>query len=192
MSSLPGFDLDLLICAAPAHDLAQQGGRGAKLALYAIGRLAPGELGALGAKLAGELPGQLPRWTRDIGRSRVVAATGTAMPGDGVALLLEVRGVGMVDHAIAVYIDQRRRGIAKHLGLVYGAAQRPNDADNDGFCQQPLDVQDACRLVLEAIAVSDGWPTAPVGDGFATLRMLALARATSAMTISAAANHAMN
>jgi hypothetical protein len=142
----------------------------------------PGPLGTLAAGLAERSSEGLAHWTREIGRSQVVAATGEASPGDGIALLLEVRGVGMVDHAIAVFISERDGGCAKHLGLLYDRGRWPGDVDA-AFAGTPWDVADACERVLAAIAVTDAWLEAPLGDGFPQLRTLVLARAVSTPTL---------
>ena len=176
---LEGFDLDLILAAGLVQELAGHGGRGGRLVLHAIGRLAPGGLGALAADLARETEDELPEWADEIGRSRVTSAVGATSPGDGVSLVLEVAGAGMIDHAVAIFIDERRGGIAKHLGLIYGERDRPSGLVPE-LGGGPVDVRDAAGQVLEAIAITDGRPAAPVGERFAELRTLALARAASA------------
>jgi hypothetical protein len=179
---LEGFDQDLILGAALAEDLSEHGGRGGRLVLHAIGRLARGGLGALGAELARQANDELPVWSDDIGRSKVTGAVCASVPGDGDALLLEVAGAGMVDHCVAIFIDERREGIAKHLGLIYGKDQRPQDSESE-LGGEALDVPDACQRVLDAISVTDNRPDAPVGETFAQLRTIAIARAASAMPI---------
>jgi hypothetical protein len=165
---------------ALAEGLARHGGRGGRLVLHAIGRLAVGGLGALGAKLARQLEDELPAWSDDIGRSKVTAAMCATAPGDGTSILFEVAGAGMVDHGVAVFVDVRRGGIAKHLGLVLGADQRPDDCASD-LGGAPTDVRDAARMVLDAIAITDSRPDAPVGETYAQLRTMVIARAASAL-----------
>jgi hypothetical protein len=177
---LEGFDQDLILGAALARDLAEHGGRGGRLVLHAIGRLARGGLGALGAELAGQVHDELPAWGNDIGRSKATSAVCASVAGDGAAILLEVAGAGMVDHGVAIFIDERRGGIAKHLGLVYGKGQRPQDPESE-LGGEAIDVRNACRQVLAAISVTDNQPDAPVGETFAQLRTIAIARAASAL-----------
>jgi hypothetical protein len=177
---LEGFDQDLILGAALAQDLAEHGGRGGRLVLHAIGRLARGGLGALGAELARQVDEELPVWGNDIGRSKATSAVCASVAGDGVAILLEVAGAGMVDHSVAIFIDDRRGGIAKHLGLVRGKGQRPRDAESE-LGGEPIDVRNAGRRVLTAISVTDNQPDAPVGETFAQLRTIAIARAASAL-----------
>ena len=177
---LEGFDQDLVLGAALAQDLAANGGRGSRLVLQTIGRLARGGLGALAADLAREMDDELPAWAADLGRSRATSAVCASAPGDGVSIVLEVAGAGMVDHAIALFIDERRGGIAKHLGLIYGEADRPGGLVSE-LGGGPADIRDAARQVLDAIRITDGRPDAPVGETFATLRMIAIARAASAL-----------
>ena len=177
---LEGFDQDLVLGAALAQDLVEHGGRGGRLVLHAIGRLAGGGLGALGAELARQLEDELPGWADEIGRSTVTSAVCAVAPGDGVSIVLEVAGVGMVDHGVAVFIDLRRDGIAKHAGLVLGKDLRPQDLERD-LGGGPIDVRDAAQQVLDAVSVTDRRPGAPVGETFAQLRTLVIARASSAL-----------
>jgi hypothetical protein len=177
---LEGFDQDLILGAALAQDLAEHRGRGGRLVLHAIGRLAVDGLGALGAELARLVDEELPVWANDIGRSKVTSALCASVPGDGVAILLEVAGVGMVDHGVAIFIDERQAGIAKHLGLVLGKDQTPPDFENE-LGGVPIDIRDAAQRVLDAISVTDSQPDAPVGETFAQLRTIAIARAASAL-----------
>jgi hypothetical protein len=177
---LDGLDPDLILGAALATDLAEHGGRGSRLVLHAIGRLARGGLGALGAELARQSHDELPVWSDDIGRSRVTSAVCASVPADGDAVLLEVAGAGMVDHGVVIFIDERRQGIAKHLGLVYGKDERPRDFASE-LGGEALDVRDACQRVLDAISVTDNRSDAPVGETFAPLRTIAIARAASGL-----------
>lgn len=174
---LDGVEGELVLGAPMAEGLRAQGGRGAKLALHAIGRLAPGGLGLLCAELAGSLSTPLPAWAGEVGRSRAITAAGVEHPGDGQVVLLEVRGAGIGDHAIGLFIDERLGGIAKQIGLLYGEAERGDDP----FMQQlePIDLFDACERICDAIELTDMWPEAPVGERFSQLRALALARACS-------------
>ncbi len=181
---IEGVEPDLVLVGAIVDDLAEHGGAGARLVLHAIARLAGGELGARCVELANSVSAPLPAWAADIGRSAVTSAQGTFAPGDGTAFVLEVRGAGMVDHAHAVFIDERHGGAAKQLGLLYGRAQRSAEVDGD-LGASPTDVRDACRRTLEAIAITDGRPAAPVGETFSTLRTIALARARSGLPAAA-------
>ncbi len=174
---LEGVEPDVVLYDRLVQDLAEHSGSGARLVVRGVGRLLGGGMGIrCDALLDGDAVAP-PQWAAEIGRSRVIAASVQRSPGAGEAILLEVRGAGMVDHAVAVFIDERLGGIAKHLGLVQPEAQRP--ADLARLSTRSTDPRAACARVREAIVRTDAQPGAPVGERFAELRAIAVARVRS-------------
>lgn len=163
-------------------DIAHVGGRGARIMLKAISRIEQGDLGVEASQLASNIRVRPdPEWLTSLGCSEVISARAVATPGEAEGIVLEARAPGIRPHAVAVMIDDRLGGIAKFISLISADANLggfdPSGLGSDGFDLRPVDAVDACRRVRAAIELTDADLHAPVDDGFAELRALALARA---------------
>ena len=174
---LVGVEPDVILYGRLAQDLAERPSRGARLVTAGIGRLLGGGMAILCDTLLEGDADPLPAWVSQIGASRVIAASSEISPGGGEAIVLEVRGAGMIDHGVAAFIDERLGGIAKHLGLIQPEAQRP--ADLASLSTRSADPHAACARLREAIVRTDAQPGAPLGESFAEFRAIAVARARS-------------
>jgi hypothetical protein len=176
-------DWALVLGGPLVEDIATHGGRGAKLILSAIERIDPGGLGLLSGELSDRAPEDLlPDWARGIGSATVVQATSVRSGPDEVAMFLESGGAGHEAHTFAAFVDYRLGGIAKHLGLVPPIKSLDYEMFRSGgsaVAPRALDPVDACERLHEAITRTDAIFGPPVGENFAGLRALALARAGS-------------
>jgi hypothetical protein len=158
------------------------GGAAAKTALVAVGRLDRGGLGRLAIQLAATLDDPIPEWITEVGSAPIVQALSDHSPGDGEAFLLQARPLQGASHMLAVFVDARLDGIAKHLALTRvldptgPAALRPGSAEAGSLGFRPVDPPVACRQVRRAIELTDATRHPEVGDGFARYRALAIAR----------------
>jgi hypothetical protein len=181
--SWDGVDWALVLGEPIVKDIAAHGGRGAKMILSALERVESGGLGVLAGELSGRLPEDLlPDWAGEIGSARVVRATSACSVLDEQVMFLEARGDGHDAHSIAVFIDARLGGIAKHLGLVQALEHlegEPIGSGSSAVVPRPLDPSLACERLRDAIMRTDASYGPPVGEKFADLRALALARAHS-------------
>jgi hypothetical protein len=181
--SSDGGDWALVRGGPIVKDIAAHGGRGAKLILSAVQRVDPDGLGVLCGELADRLPGDLlPDWAGQIGSASVVRATSARSPLDEEVMFLEAGGDGHEAHSIAVFIDHRLGGLAKHLGLIQAIEKFDGDVFGSGssaVVPMPLNPIIACQRLRGAIMRTDASYGPPVGEKFADLRALALSRAHS-------------
>jgi hypothetical protein len=182
-SSWDEVDWALVLGGPIVEDIAAHGGRGAKLILSAIERIDPGGLGPLCGELSDRMREDLlPDWACEIGSATVVQATSVGSGLGEVTMFLESRGAGHEPHTIAVFVDHRRGGIAKHLGLLQPIESLDYQMLRSGSsaaASKPLDPVLACERLHDAITRTDATVGPPVGEDFAGLRALALARAGS-------------
>jgi hypothetical protein len=156
-------------------------GAPARVALAALGRLDRGGLGRVASGLAGTIDAQIPPWITEVGAASIVRAFADRSPGDGEAFLLESEPVQGTAHMLAVFVDSRLGGIAKHLGLTRVLDQPDFEREawiargrTSGF--RPVDPDLACLRVREAIEFTDAAPDSAVGESFAAHRALTIAR----------------
>lgn len=180
----PPLELErAFVLGAPvAEQLARSRVRGARLVLQAIAFVDRGALGARCAQLADGLRGEaLPTWARRRRPVRVSRALSAGVPGDGEVVFLGARGGGRRSHTLAVYVDERQDGVAKHIHVLdsldvwaeqvlgpHGALGAP------GVERAPAVV---AERIVEAIRRTDAAPDAIVDHSVGVLRALALSRA---------------
>lgn len=158
----------------------------ARTALRALDALERGPLGKQAYRLAiGLTTCTCPEWVRLVGHADAVQAV-SAHSSDGDVMFIEFhRGTDDV-HTVATYIDHHLGGAAKQLMLVQAIdtmlEKEPEVGGEFSFVEQlrPLDPVEACRRLCTAIEVTDGILEPPVGEGYASLRAVALTRALSA------------
>jgi hypothetical protein len=168
--------------ASLVQSIAVTGGAGARIVLETIRRLDRGALGALAGIRADALPcAPAPGWIEAVGTARVTGARAASLRGDGEGIFLLVLGDLVPRHTIAVYIDERTGGIAKHLRLLTPNAfsdAGPWDEFGDDVKLTSVDAVLACGRARAAIERTDALMLAPVGGRYAEFRMLVLARLT--------------
>jgi hypothetical protein len=157
--------------------LAEVGTASAKTTLAAIGQLDRGLLGHCARRLAAALDGSTPRWLEEMGMARIRRAFSECRPRDGEALLLEAHPPSGEPHMLAVFVDARMGGIAKHLDLVR-AMDPAGSAGSDfgGLRFVEVDPELACQRVRTAIDVADAACDLTAKERFVYYRALALAR----------------
>jgi hypothetical protein len=180
----PPLELErAFVLGAPvAEQLARSRVRGARLVLQAIAFVDRGALGARCAQLADGLRGEaLPAWARRRRPVRVSRAVSVGVPGDGAVLFLGARGGGRRPHTLAVYVDERQGGVAKHIHVLESLGVWADEVlGPHGALGAPgveLTPADAAERVVEAIRRADENPDAQVDESAIALRALALARA---------------
>jgi hypothetical protein len=157
--------------------LAELGTASAKTTLAAVGQLDRELLGHCARRLAAALDGSTPGWLEELGMARIERAFSDCRPRDGEALLLEVHPPSGEPHMLAVFVDARRGGIAKHLDLV--RAMDPagsDDPDFGGLRFVEVDAELACQRVRAAIDRADAACGFAPNERFVYYRALALAR----------------
>ena len=165
-----------------AEQLARSGVRGARLALHAIATVDRGALGLRCAQLAGDLTAQsLPAWARRRARARAWRAVAARVPGDGEVVCLGARGGGCPSHTLAVFVDERQGGVAKHIHVLDALEVWADEVLGPrralGAPGVELTLAGAAQRIVEAIRRTDEDPDAFVDESVAALRALALARA---------------
>jgi hypothetical protein len=180
----PPLELDrAFVLGGPfAEQIARSGAPGARLTLQAIAWVDRGGLGARCAQLADGLGDQvLPVWARDRGPVAVRRALRAGRDGEGEILCLAAEGGGRIAHTLAVFVDARQRGVAKHIHVLDAlegwAEEALGEGGTLGTVGVELPVPTAGERVIEAIARTEANPDAIVSESFADLRALALARA---------------
>lgn len=177
-----GLDPMFFLARPILDSFAEVGGDGAKAALAAVAQIDGGRLGSLARELADSLDdATTPDWIAQVGTATIVRAFSDRARGDGEALLLEADGVGESAHMVAVFIDAKLGGMAKHLSLT-----RPLDPlnlagesiDDGSLMFKKVDPVLACRRVRAAIKRTDDGLGMLADDGFAYYRALAIARTT--------------
>ena len=166
------------------------GGAPARTALAAVGRLDRGGLGRTASRLAQTIDASIPSWIAEVGAASVVRAFTNHSPGDGEGFFLESEPVHGTAHMLAVFVDSRLGGIAKHLGVtrILGESDFAGEvgtAGGDPLRFTPVDPHLACMRVREAIELTDAAPGAVIGEGFADHRALAIARVDHAGPLAA-------
>ena len=97
-------------------------------------------------------------------------------------VFLEVRRNREDSHTLAVYIDYRANGIAKHLRLLrpissVEEALRDGEVESHAARIRPVEPALACARIRAAIESTDTARDPDLGEGFADLRALAIMRA---------------
>ena len=112
--------------------------------------------------------------------ARIERAFCDRRPRDGEALLLEAHPPSGEPHGLAVFIDARMGGIAKHLALVRAidpaGLSGSDDSDYGGLEFVEVDPELACDRVCTAIDRADAARGLTPNEGFVYYRALALAR----------------
>jgi hypothetical protein len=165
-----------------AEQLARSGVDGARLVLQAIACVDRGALGARCAQLADAMGGEpLPDWARRRRRVRVSRAVAAGIRGDGEVVCLGVRGGGRPAHTLAVFVDERQGGVAKHIHLLDSLEDWAEDIlGPHGALGAPgieLAPTAAADRVRASIRRTDENPDAVVEESVCTLRALAIASA---------------
>jgi hypothetical protein len=178
------FDRTFALGVPMMEQIARYGGPGARLTLHAVASVERGGLGVRCSQLADELKRQrLPRWARNLGRMTLSGALIATVPKDGEVIFLQASGGGRVTHTVSVFVDLRQDGIAKHIALVQPIAVWADEAlgpDGElGAEGVPVTPAHASRRIVEAIRRTDECADPILGETFAELRALALARAGS-------------
>ena len=176
------LERSFVLGAPVAEQLARSGVPGARLVLQAIATVDHGALGARCVQLADELRGEpLPAWARRRRRVRVWRAVAAGVRGDGEVVCLGARGGGRTAHTIAVFVDERQGGVAKHIHVLDSLEVWADDVLGPGGALgapgTELTPSDAAERVVAAIRRTDENPEAFVDESAVTLRALALARA---------------
>jgi hypothetical protein len=148
--------------------------RNAKLALLTLGRLDRGMLGLRANDLADGLKWTVPTRVKEVGTARLVDAFIASSAGDGDAVLFRSDGEGPLGHMLAVFIDARLNGIAKHLALVRPDAMAEMTDDSLKF--HPADLHTMRLKVAQAIEQTDAAANPPVSESFSRYRAIAIAR----------------
>jgi hypothetical protein len=157
------------------------GGAPARMALAALGRLDRGGLGRAASRLAGTIDAHIPPWIAEVGAASVVRAFADRSPGEGEAFLIESEPVQGTAHMLAVFVDSRLGGIARHLGLTRVLDQpdferQAGTASGRTLGFRPVDPDLACFRVREGIEFTDAAPDSAIGESFAAHRALTIAR----------------
>jgi hypothetical protein len=178
----PGFALGAAIVEA----IGDVGGLGAKMALLAISKMADPPLSYHAAEWAEHsVAGSVPAWIDHVGSARPCRALSVCSPSDGEVIFLEAEQPAFGLHTVVVYIDYRLEGIAKHVGLILPLDQIDTemmaDPAVDGLHTEARAVEPvfACGRILTALELTDEHPHLPVGETFADLRAIAVARASA-------------
>jgi hypothetical protein len=176
------LELAFVLGAPVAEQLARSRVRGARLVLQAIAFVDRGALGARCAQLADGLHGEaLPAWARRRRPVRVSRAVSARVAEDGEVLFLGARGGGRRAHTLAVYVDERQGGVAKHIhvldSLDVWAKEVLGPHGALGAPGVELVPAVAAERIVEAIGRTDAEPQAIVEDSVGVLRALALSRA---------------
>jgi hypothetical protein len=166
-----------------ADELARAGEPGAMMALLALDGIDHGPIGERAWELALSVADySLPSWIPWVGHADITRAMAASSP-DGDMVLIEAWRPDE-SHTIAVYIDHRLGGIAKHLGVIRPIdylLEHDWDSDEDESFMRQMRVVDpawACRRIRAASELTDTTPDPPVAERFAELRALALSRAS--------------
>jgi hypothetical protein len=157
--------------------LAELGTASAKTTLAAVGQLDRELLGHCARRLAAALDGSTPGWLEELGMATIERAFSDCRPRDGEALLLEAHPPSGEPHMLAVFVDARMGGIAKHLHLV--RAMDPAGSDDPDFGGSrfvEVDPELACQRVRTAIDRADAACGLAANESFVYYRALALAR----------------
>jgi hypothetical protein len=180
----PPLELErAFVLGAPvAEQLARSGVGGARLVLQAIASVDRGALGARCGQLADGLGDEpLPAWARRRRGVRVWRAVAAGIRGDGEVVCLGARGGGRPPHTLAVFVDERQGGVAKHIHLLdsleVGAEDVLGPRGALGAPGVELAPATAAERVVDAIRHTDENPDAIVDESVGALRALALARA---------------
>ena len=160
--------------------LAELGTASAKTTLAAVGQLDRGLLGHCARRLAAALDGSTPGWLEEMGMARIEHAFSDCRPRDGEALLLEAHPPAGEPHMLAVFVDARMGGIAKHLDLVRAmdpaGSAGSDEPDFGGLRFVEVDPELACERVRTAIDRADAAYGLAAKERFVYYRALALAR----------------
>jgi hypothetical protein len=181
----PPLDLErAFVLGAPvAEQLARSAVAGARLVLQAIASVDRGALGARCGQLAdGLLDEPLPAWARRCRRRvRVSRAVSAGIPGDGEVVCLGARGGGRPPHTLAVFVDERQRGVAKHIHVLDSLEVWAKEVLGPGGALGAPGVEltppAAAERIVEALRRTDEEPDAIIDDSVGALRALALSRA---------------
>lgn len=173
----PGFALGAAIIEA----IADVGGRGAKLALLALDALDDHYLSEHAASWAAEIEDvPIPDWFAKVGKANVIRSFVVYSPCEAEAIFIEADQPSFGLHSICVYVDNRWKGSAKHIELIQEldstAANIAAGISGAGGVI-PVEPELACQRILWGIWETDSWPGFDVGENYADLRALTLARA---------------
>jgi hypothetical protein len=168
--------------------LARIGGQSALAALVAIAEVAETELGPMARAAADKLRAggvAPPAWGNAIEEAEVLATAvmREEIFDDGITVFVEARHDDGPAHAIGVYVDHNLGGMAKDILLadsiaaVEDVVSRNRDEERDRIVLEPISPQEASVRIHEAMELTDMTLEAPVSDGYAGLRALALLRA---------------
>jgi hypothetical protein len=164
------------------ESFADVGGDGAKTVLTAVAQIDGGPLGSLARELADALThATTPDWVGQVGTATIVRAFSDRVRGDGEALFLETDRVGESAHMVAVFIDARLGGMAKHLSLTrpFDPLNLPGESvDGGSFRFKEVNPALACKRVRVAIKRTDEGLSMLASERFAYYRALAIARIT--------------
>lgn len=176
------LDWALVLGAQIAEDVAELGDGDAKACLHALSWADQGPFGALCEKLISDLGEiELPAWAERIGDVELSRAAFDRREGDATIVLFDVRRDGSDPHTLAVYVDERHGGIARHLHLMLPFEEMPvagggNARADSPFWFVPADVGWACREAQRAVGLTDAAEDPPLGEIYAENRAMTLAR----------------
>jgi hypothetical protein len=161
--------------------IADVGGRGAATALLAISELGDDDVGMHATSWAKQIEDPtVPEWVAKVGTAVVTRALVAHSPCESEVVFVEAEQPSFGLHTILVYIDNQWGGVAKHIALL-----QPVDSISTKFEAEltgsggliPVKPELACRRILHAIWLTDDRPGVAIGDDYADLRAIALARA---------------
>lgn len=176
----PGADPVAVVGEPFLTAIARIGSRKAKVALLALARLDRDVLGLRAYELADGLKWAVPSRVQEVGTARLVQAWVASSAWDGDAVLFQSNGEGPLGHMLAVFIDARLRGIAKHVALLRSDALAEMTDDTWRF--RPADLDTMRLKVAKAIEQTDAAANPPVGESFSRYRAIALARLSPLMS----------
>jgi hypothetical protein len=151
--------------------------------LRGIAHVAPGRMGERAADAAAHLAGReigLPAKFEDVGLAKAVGAwraTEGAHPGEYV-LFAEFEHPAGRRHTIAVFVEPRRGGRVKHLGLMDAMSAIAPDGPFDPARMESLDLATAGGLLRDVVDRTYG-PSLAETDDFRVLIAAARARSMS-------------
>ena len=172
------YDMDGIEAAGLGlvDELERFGDAAAHLVLRGFAAVGHGGLATASAAAAGRVRRVfVPSWAEQIGRAEATDALALADPeGEGSAgVFIEYEYADGTPHSVAAYIDHDRGGIAKHVSLVRQIDDLP---PADGLPLERVSVDEARRLLRDALTVTDPEVARVNGDSTWELGALAWAR----------------
>jgi hypothetical protein len=157
------------VAAGVVADLEREGDALSHAILLGLADLGAGETarraGDAASRLAERATG-LPRQFADVGKARALAAWRTRTGPDGeYALFADCAHPRGARHAIALFVDPRRGGVVKHIGLLGPMSELDPDGPFHPGRLEPVAISQAGALMSEVLERSYG-PLATESDDY--------------------------